>query len=155
MRNVSSVLKRAIYQGNTERAFIILHTISHEDLTNPLRFTTDNQNTVSNGETYIPTPFRVAPPNDSSDIPSSTLEIDNTDRRIVEVIRSLTTSPEFTMWVVLDDDPNRIEAGPWRMKLSNARYGPVAVQMNVEGPSVLSEPFPSKTYNVADYPGLR
>lgn len=154
MRNVSSILKKAIYSQNTERMFIILQEISHADLTTPLRFTSDSRNTISDSETYIPSPFRVALPNDSEEVPTSTLEIDNTDRRIVEVLRTIQSRPTFKLWVVLDDNPDRVEAGPWVMKLSNARYGPVTVRMTIEGPSLLVEPYPSKTYNVEDYPAI-
>lgn len=154
-RSVSSVLKRAIYHSSTERVFQMLHQIEHADLPEPLRYTSNGAPVVSGGVTYNPSPFRITLPTESEEVPSASFEIDNTDRVIVEAIRSISTKPDFSMWVVLDDDPDRIEAGPWRMRLSNARYNAANVQMNVEGPSVISEPFPSKSYNSEDYPGIR
>ena len=155
MRPVSAVLKNAIYRSDAgERVFIVLIEIDHADLAEPLRFTSDRAETVSNGETYTPFPFSLALPSQAEGIAVSRLQIQNVHRDIVRTIRTLTSAPSFRIWVVLDDDPDRIEAGPWNMMLASTEYDQDFVTADIEGPSFLSEPYPSNTYSVLDYPGL-
>jgi hypothetical protein len=154
-RSVSAVLKEAIYKSHSSRVFIVLVEINETTLLEPLRFTSDNVNTISNGNTYTPFPFSISLPDDDEDkIPSTVLQIDNVDRQIAQTLRELDDAPDFTLWVVLDDDPDRIEAGPFTMKLRNARYGLLTVQADIEGPSLLEEPYPAESYNPVDYPAL-
>lgn len=153
--SVSSVLLDAIYKEGTERVFIVLIEISHSDLDAPLRFTSDGQDTVSNGVTYQAYPFNITLPTDDDGAqPTATFRIANVDKRIVEAVRSLTTAPTFKIWVVLDDNPNRVERGPWKMSLEDFRYDANEVSARITVPSLLSEPFPANTYNTVDYPGL-
>ena len=154
MRAVSSVLKDAIYHSNTERVFIVLVEISHSTLSTPLRFTSDGADTIHDGDTYKPFQFKLSLPDEGDGVSASTLQIQNVHRDIVKIIRSLPTPPDFKILVVLDDDTNRIEAGPWNMKLAMTEYDDMAVSAEIQGPSLLSEPYPGHSYNVIDYPSL-
>lgn len=152
---VSSVLTEAIYSESTERVFIELIEISHEDLDEPIRLTTDGAETVSNGMTFLPYPFDIVLPNDDDESqPSAALNISNVDQRVIAAIRTVTTPATFKIWVVLDDDPDRIERGPWVMELQDIRYNATNVSARIVVPSLLNEPFPSNTYNTVDYPAL-
>ena len=52
-RQVSEVLRNAIYRADAgQRVFITLIEISHPDLDEPLRFTSDGQTTTHMGENY-------------------------------------------------------------------------------------------------------
>lgn len=153
-RQVSTVLREAIYHSGTEREVINLLEISHADLTEPFLFCSRYQGVTSGGRDFTYAPFHISLPDDSEDVPTSSFRIDNIDRRIIEAIRTIATKPTFKIWVVLDDDPDRIEAGPWIMRLANTRYDVLFIQLDVEGPSLLSEPHPAKTYNALDYPAI-
>ena len=154
-RAVSDTLKEAIYRSDTERVFIVLVTIRHPSLAAPLRFTSDAVETLHQGHTHVPFKFEVSLPTDEPDQPPSTvLQIENVDRQIAQTLRELDGAPHFVVTIVLDDDPDRIEAGPFTMKLVNARYGALTAQADIQGPSLIDEPYPVDSYNPIDYPGL-
>ena len=152
---VSSILLEAIYKEGTERVFIVLIEIDHSNLVEPIRFTSDGQDTVSNGNTFMAYPFTITLPTDEDGAqPTASFRIANVDRRIIAAVRSLTSPPIFRIWIVLDDDPDRIERGPWTMQLQDFRYDENEITARITVPSLLSEPFPAATYNTVDYPGL-
>ena len=67
----------------------------------------------------------------------------------------MTSEPDFKIWVVLDDDTDRIEAGPWNLKLSVAEYDAFSVTADISGQYDLTrEPFPGESYNSTHYPAL-
>ena len=152
---VSAVLREAIYRGRTERVFIVLVQITHDDATGTIRVTSDGQDTVHAGDTYQSRPFRITIPDDVEDKqPSARLTIGNLDQNLVATIRSITSPAEVTVTVVLDDDPNRVERGPWVMQLVDVSYNIDTLRGTLVGPNLLSEPFPGNTYNTVEYPGL-
>ena len=159
---VSTVLRDAIYRGRTERVFITLITINHSDdapagerLSSPLRFTNDSVRTRSGGNTYTPLPFRIRlPDNREGAQPSASLELPNTDIRLVQAFRTLQHRPKFEIRVVLDDNPSRIERGPYEMELGRVSYPPGVIRVDIVAPSLLSEPFPKDTYHTMHYPGV-
>ena len=152
---VSQTLREAIYRNQTERVFIILISISHPQLSDTLRYTSDGRDTVHMGNTYQPVGFSIALPDDKENVqPRASIMISNVDLRIVQTLRTIQEPPTFGIKLVLDDDPDRIERGPWEMELVNLKYDINTVSGEIRSPSLLSEPFPANTYNVIDYLGL-
>ena len=153
---VSDVLKRAIYSGSTERVFIVLVKISHVDLVDPILLTSDGKDTSSGGLVYSTFPFTISLPDDrEGSQPEARIEIQNVDFRLIALFRSVQGPPptiEFRL--VLEDDPDRVERGPWRMELVNVVYDINSIKAAIRTPSLLSEPFPANTYNVREYVGL-
>ena len=157
---VSTVLREAIYRGSTERVFITLITIRHTDTDTPansivLRYTDDTAAVTSNGDTYQPLPFRIRlPDNREGAQPRASLELPNVDLRLVQAFRRLQERPKFEIRVVLDDDPDRIERGPYEMELGKVTYDANSIRVDIVAPSLLSEPFPKDTYHSLHYPGV-
>lgn len=153
-RSVSSVLQEAVYKNDTPRIFIVVIEITHPHLSDVLRYCSNGETIQIGGEDYLPVPFSIALPEDGETIPSSTLQIQNIDLRMSAVIRAIPSPADFKMWVVLDDDYDRVEAGPWNLKLREGSYDFNTAQLTLEGPDTFSEPFPYANYNRQDYPGL-
>lgn len=154
-REVSDVLKRAVYGPNAgERVFLPMVEIDHEDLDEPLRFVDNGEPIEHGGNTYSQFQFDLVLPEVGAKLQQSTVQIQNVHRDIVNVIRTLTSPPDFRVFVVLDDDPERIEAGPWHLKLSQSDYDDLFVEAEITGPNVIREPYPADSYNAEDYPAL-
>ena len=155
MRSVSDVLKDAVYRNNTERVFIVLLEIAHADLADPIRWTSDGSETSAFGDTFIPFPFQLSLPEETeSGWTGSRLQIQNVHRDLVEALRTITTAPTCKIWVVTDDDPDVIEAGPFTMRLKNVGYDAQTLEGEFIGPSQEHEPFPGHSYDIESYPGL-
>src|SRR5512137_3023489 len=94
MRTLSSAAIAAAMAQETGTAWIVLLTLSHPTMAEPIRVSSDAVNTVSRGNTFIPFPFLVTLPDHNGEkIPAATLTIDNIDRAIVQSIRSIGNTP--------------------------------------------------------------
>lgn len=123
MRQVSPNMVEAITAPETSEVFLYLLEITHEDLTTPLRVVNNYENIVSNGNTYLGTSFSFTPPtmNNGTMTPAK-LTIDNTDRRITEIIRSITSAAIVNASVIMVSDPDTIEFGPLELTLKDVQY---------------------------------
>jgi len=155
-RALSSTFVEAVNSTETGEVFLILVTISHPDLANTIRITSDSVDTVSNGNTFVSFPFRASLPDDSEEASGALakLTIDAVDRRVVEAVRKISGVPDVEIDIVLASDPDQLEASWPTFKMSNARYD----KMTIEGDLVLElldqEPFPADSFDPARFPGM-
>ena len=97
-RPVSLTFKQAVNAQETSEAFLILITIDHPDLSQPIRVTSDAVDTTSRSNLFVAFPFELTLPADSEDRPPrASLRIDNVDRQIVQAIRDITSAPSVLM----------------------------------------------------------
>lgn len=163
---VSDVFKQEAYAQETDAVFVVLITLSSDELTDPIRLCSDPYEPLpaygddiygmtSNGDDYIFVPFEISlPRDDKSGTVSAKLSIENVDRRIIETARSVTKPVTVKMQCVLNSDPDTIELEFDNFQLSNVKYDVMAV----EGELTLNywglEPFPSYTFTPANFPAL-
>lgn len=155
-RPLSTPALRALFASQTGEAFIVLLTLSHPTLANPIRVCSDGQALISNGNTYVAFPFRISLPAEVEGAPPTTeLEIDNVDRSIVKAVREATGEPiQISMSVVLASSPNTIEAGPFDFTLRNVEYDASVVRGQLQYEDILNEPYPGDTMTPSRFPGL-
>lgn len=155
MRSLTAAAKNAIFASQSSSAFLILLTIDHDDLATPIRVTSDAVDTVSNGDTYSPFPFLISLPNETDDeLARVKLTIDAIDRSIIETIRSLSSAPTVEMNVVLSDDTDTVEAGPFNFTLRNVEYDALAVTGDLQFEDILNQQWPADSFDPVNYPGL-
>lgn len=155
VHSVSDALKRAMYRRGSDSVLIALLEMTGSGLSSPIRMSTDGVDTVHKGATFISFPFSIVLPDDmEAKQPTATLEIPNTDIRIVQTIRTVTEPLNVKVMLVLSDDTDEVERGPWDLELVNVTYDINTVKGTLRPPSLLNEPFPDKRYNALDYPGL-
>jgi len=155
MRNVSDAFQGAVFRSQTDEVFIVLLTIDHENLAEPIRVTSDAVNTISNGDTFIPYPFAVQLPSEQNDsVPIAKLSIDNVHRLIGQTIREIDTPPEVTVQIVLHSDPDLVEAEWTGLIIEKVSYNALTVEADIVGPDILNEPFPGDKFTPDKFPGL-
>lgn len=154
-RTLSNAALQAIYSQETNQVFLILLMINHEDLALPIRVVNNYQAITSNGQTYVPYAFEFDPPDEREGvITSAKLIIDNIDRSIVAMIRSLTTAPTVTVSIVLADSPDTIEAGPNEFQLKNISYNAETVSGDLIFDEMDNLNIPGDIFNPVDFGGL-
>jgi len=154
-RNLTLAAKQALAASETADAFLILLTIDHPDLAQPIRVTSDGVDTVSRGNIFIAFPFALILPDDSDDRPPrARLAIDNVDRQIVEAIRSIGSAPTVLMEIIRAADPDTVEASFVGFRLTNTRYDELVVEGDLTLESFVAEPYPATIFSPADFPGL-
>lgn len=154
-RNPSLAVREAIYSQQTSEAFLILLRVSHENLDNDIKVTSDAVETDHNGDTFDPFPFRVRLPNETDDeISKIELEIDNVSREIVTAIRDINSAPSVTMKVVASSDTDTTEAGPFEFAFTDISYDELTVRGQLSNPALDEASFPADTMNPSNFPGL-
>src|SRR5215203_1946511 len=119
-RTLSLDFRAAMNAQETGEVPVSLLTITHEDLVEPLRISSDptarlttdplQYGTVSRGETYLYIPFQLSLPEDSEEAgPQAQLILQDIDRELIPLIRSASTPPQVLMEIVLASAPDDVE----------------------------------------------
>ena len=169
MTTTSLNFREAAFSPETGRVLIALITLSHIDLADDIRistdptqelteFTSDTQKvygTISNGKKYIFLPVRIKLPDDTDEGPGEMqLEIDNVHRAYMETIRSVQTPVICRVDLVLDNALDTIE-GSWpEFKLTNITYNATTITGTLRLETLETEPYPSGSFVPSYFRGL-
>ena len=154
-RSVSSTFKSASYGSHTDEAYLVLLTIDHDDMVEPLHITSDGVSTSSGGVSFIPYPFSLALPDDTErPFSQGKLVIENVSQRIIESVRSFSTALSVTMQIVLSSDPDTVEIEYPDFDLIDISYDEQSISGNLSILSFVEEPFPGDSFIPSDFPGL-
>lgn len=153
-RSLSATAVASMNSQQTGEVWLILLTITHPDLPATLRFVNNNEDIVSNGQTFTAFPFEIVLPNQDPDTPPrATLRIDNVDRAIVAALRSITSAPTIQFDVILASAPNTLEATFPGMRLNGATYDVAKIEGEIAPEPLFTEPI---TYSMTPsrFPGM-
>ena len=90
MRTISPAATRAGNSQATDKVWLVLLEITASGLSTPIRVVNDNVDVVHQGWTFIGYPFEVELPPESQDRPMiARIRIDNTERLIVDEVRTI------------------------------------------------------------------
>lgn len=154
-RPVSLAARAALNAQETGDAFLVLLTLSHPQLAEPLRVTSDAVATVSRGHDFIPFPFELSLPDDAHNAsPEARLAIDNIDRQVVRAVRQLNSAPYVLIEVVRAAEPDAVEAQFHDFRLTDVSYDSRVVEGNLSVEDFTAEPFPAFLFSPGAFPGL-
>ena len=91
---------------------LYLLEITHDQLAVPIRVVNDNQDLVSNGDTYTAYAFRITLPTDiAGQLPRATLTIDNVGRDLTQWLDDSNggKGAQVRLMQVMPDDPDTLE----------------------------------------------
>jgi hypothetical protein len=166
---VTLSFRQAVYDPESGHFPIALIRISHADLTDDILISTDPTQriaelttdtevvygTVSRGNTYLFFPVRLKLPDDTPDGPGEMqIEIDNVHQQYTETIREIHSPPLFNVELVMDDDPDTVEAQWPEFELRHVQYNESTITGTLKMESFTSEPFPAGSFTPAQFPGL-
>lgn len=162
--SLSTAARRAINAQETDEVFLLLLTLSHPSLPEPIRVVDNTVNITSRGHTYVAYPFKIDLPDDAPDeSPRVRLEIDNVgvpddadplQRRVSDYIRAIDSPFTCALEIVLASTPDVVEAGPFEVKATSAEYDVMTVSAELGYEDLLNEPFPGDSFIPATHPGL-
>lgn len=154
-RTPTLAARAALNTQETGEAFLVLLTLSHESLAEPLRVTSDAVETHSRGETFHPFPFALTLPDDGEGkSPEARLVIDNIDRQIVQAVRALPSAPAALIEIVRAADPDTVEAHFADFRLTGVTYDSRVVEGVLGIEDFTAEPFPAAVFSPSLFPGL-
>lgn len=129
-------------------AWLVLLTLDHPELDQPIRVTSDAVATISNGLTFEPFPFEVTLPDDTEGrAPQAQLRIDNTSQEIIAALRGLTTPPTLKIEIVRSPDPDSVEREWSGLEWRSSQYDIGAIIGILSGDDLALEEFPYVTFD--------
>jgi len=146
---------KAVNAQETDEVFLVLLTIAHDSLIQPIRVTSDSVETLSRGDSFVAYPFDLSLPEDSEALTAMAhLSIDNVDRTIIAAMRGLQDSPALTVEIVRAAEPDTVEAVFPDFRLSEIQYDAATVTGILTIEDFTAEPYPAAVFAPAGFPGL-
>jgi hypothetical protein len=156
-RALSTTAIKAMMSARTEEVFLTLLKLDHADWASPVYLVNDTQQLTSGGNIHNPFPFNIIFPSESKENPNAkcTLEIDATDRSIIELIRSAPYDMTCAVSLIIASEPDTILVGPMEYKLAgwSVPDGGTVAKTTLESANILSERIGGHTFNPSEYPG--
>lgn len=151
-RGISANAKREIIKLHSDKAELHLLTIDHADLSQPIRLVNNNEDVVSNGNTFVAFNYRITFPVDDPDRePSVVLTVDNVDRAITDALLSISSPASVTIQTIISDDPDTIEIETSDLILRVADYNALEVSGTIAVDDILSQAFPAHQYTPTQF----
>jgi hypothetical protein len=165
VRVLSLNLREALFSQESGEVPIFLIEITHPDLPEPIRLTTDATTrlstdpliygTVSRGTTYLYAGIDVTIPDEQDKSPpASKLTIANVTRDLIPLARSVNSPPSVKIEAVLASAPDDVEMNWPALDMSNLTYDASALQFDLTMDALVTEPYPSGTFSPAYFSGL-
>ncbi|MUZ73333.1 hypothetical protein GOZ90_11635 [Agrobacterium vitis] len=172
MRRVSLNARLAMEMGMTDEVYVALFYITHPDLDEPVRLSTDNTERLSDEPLMYGTrsswmdsntssePFyfvlaSTILPSDLDDAPTSgNLVLENVDNDIAKVLRSFTTLATIHMAVVLASSPDYVEIEYRNMQIVSADLTAGEVTLSFSRQDIEEEKSPGGRMTRSQFPGL-
>lgn len=165
MRTLTPAMIQALTGQQTTEVFVILVTFDHEDLDNPVRFSSDPTErhsttpliykTVSRSNDYYFIPMNVILPSDTEDsAPAAQLSISNVGRDLIATLRSIETPASVTLELVLASDPDTVGFTLPVLDMASANWDKDTVTLSLTIEALDLEPFPAGTFDPGSFPAL-
>lgn len=167
-RKVSKKLRKHVQSEIDPLIKVFLVTIYHEDLSEPIRASSDPTErvgsdevnviygTVSRGRTFYYAGFEANLANDENgSAPQVTITLPNADRKMVEAIESMGPGPvTVDIEVVFADTPDESEISMIGMEMSEITYDEESISGVVSRDLLFDEPYPYRSFTPDHYPFL-
>lgn len=147
---------KAIMAPNSSDCVVELLTLTHTGWPAPLRFCNGGADIVSNGETFYARAMQIALPGESAEggARRGRAIIDDVERDLVALLRSIPDSPGARVDVVLTAFPDDLELSwPGMSVTADAPTGD-AVELELTTRDDTVETFPVQSYSPVNAPGL-
>jgi len=169
MRRVSLNARAAQDAAASDEVEVLLVRITHPDLDEPIRLSSDPTERISVeplaygtrsawGGTVAVHWFVLAStvvPDDVDDAPAAaTMILEAVDRDIASALRSTTARATVAMAVVLASSPDVVEAEWTDLQLVSAEGDAGEIRLSISRDPITSEPWPSRRMTRAAFPGL-
>lgn len=164
-RAFSLTTVRALMEEQSGDWIVMLLTLNHDDLSEPIRVSSDPTQrvgevdgrivygTVSRSATFTYYPVTMALPSDEEGSPpSTTLEI-LADKEVLAKVRALTSPPSVHMELVMGSAPDVVEMSQPDFALIRVSYDMNTITGEITVDFLANEPLPAGRYRPGSHPG--
>lgn len=156
----ASRLAQAVFREVSRDVFLVLLTITHDELADPIRVVNNNENITSRGDVYTAFPFNIQLPDQNEQgLVVARVTIDNISRDLVDLIRSFSEPPVIQIEVVHAphvDSPgwDIVDLSLVPLQLVNVEYDATTITGDLALENLVRESFPGGRFDPARWPGL-
>lgn len=165
MRTLSLALRELMNAEETGDTPILLMTIEHPDLDEPIRLSSDPTErfsvdpllygTTSRSNQYSYFPFNIVLPTEGEEAaPAVRFRVDWIDQDIMALLRSTATPALVTVELVTASDPDTPEVTWPTFDLVDANYTEEGFDLSLAIESLVTEPYPADGFSAANFRGL-
>jgi len=152
---VSTNFRRTLFAQDDDNGALLLVTLSHALLAQPIRVALNTENVISRGNTFIAYPFHITKPEVGSDrAPRARITIDNVDRQIAVAVRTIQTPLDVLIETVAFDDVNTVEESLDGFKLSNVQLNVTSVTGDLVLEDLSLSPYPYGRFTPGQFRGM-
>ena len=154
-RALSSYAHQQAYALTSGDAWLVLCTITHPPTGTTLRVVNNTVDITSRGQVFTAYPFKITLPHETGEgIGSATLQIDNVDLALVDMLRSAVIAPTVKIEVVLSTYPDQVEIAIPSLALRQVTWDATSIRGTLLSEDLLSAAFPGYIYDPIEWPGL-
>lgn len=155
MRTLSNPLLAQLYGANSNDPFLILLTLTHASFASTVYLVNNNEDVVSNGNTFIAFPMDITiPADDGRTEKNAQIVFDNVSLELIDEIRSVTSPIEVQIQMVLASDPDTVEIEISELKMGNVSYNASTITADLYLDDFLNTDLSNEKYTPTIYPGL-
>lgn len=152
---VSSLMRGVMFAQDTGNGLLVLLTIDHDDLAQPIRVVNNQVDVSSRGDLFTAFPFDIVLPEDEPDVAQvARLILDNISREITQAIRTISSAATVLVEVVQLKDPEAVEIAYPSLNLRNVRWDSTRVTGDLMSDDLHLEPCPGHHFSPTDFPGI-
>jgi hypothetical protein len=162
---ISLTLRTAAKAESAEEVPIVLVTITHEDLEEPIRLSSDptkrlsldplRYGTVSGGQEYDFVLMSAILPDDKDDAPAAaSLAFENVFADMASVVRAVSTPAAVDFKLVLASAPDDVEEQYTGLQATKGSYDANRVTLEVSGDLLMNIDWPYSCMTQRRFPGL-
>lgn len=157
MRNISQAILKDWNKAEQSGVYLKLFTMEHESWEEAVYIVQNKTDITSNGITYLNFPFKIEPPNDSSEeLSRVTCVLDNVDRRLLPLIRSLMgkTFAKCTLSLIKASDPDTVIGDVYEFDLRAVQYKARSISLELLADSIGDQLIPADDMSPPNNRGL-
>lgn len=165
MRSLSLDFRRALFAQESGVVPIFLLTITHPELVNPIRLSSDDTSrlstdplvygTVSRGDQYKYVAPKIQLPDERDrSPPQAKLVIANANRDLIPLARSVSSPATVKTEVVLSTDLDLVEFSIPALEIASADFDVIELTFDLTVDAQAGEDYPAGSFDPASFPGL-
>lgn len=153
-RELSNAFLAQIFGQNSDDPFLALLTLSHQSFST-IRLVNNTTQIVSNGNTFLPFPFKFTlPVDDGESLRELKLTIDNVGLELINELRSVVDPIDIKIELVLASNPDFIEIDYQDIKLRKIQVNKQTINGTLTLDDFLNTGLTGETYAPSNFPGL-
>jgi hypothetical protein len=153
---LSNQLIAQMFAQESGDPFLILVTLTHPDFAGPVRLVNNQEDIVSNGETFSAFPMEITLPIDDESNSAREIQITfaNTGLELVDELRGVQTPINVQLDMILASTPDIVEFSFQEFKLRQVSFNQFTIQGSLYMDDFLNTELTSENYSPSIYPGL-